>query len=128
MNTWSCCQCLCQAKTKNPEYYKIMNNLLDSYLAKDLKISYIKDFIPPRLSLNTWELILTIMSSLQVSAIYHTTRHQFLKYRTTGLRQLYNLPIDEFMEVINYALKAGYCIAWTEISAKRDFLIKMELQ
>lgn len=110
-------------RKRSPEYYKIMNNLLDSYLGKRPEkftykgVEYTPQSFLKYLGINLDDYVeLTSFSHLPY---YKASVLEIPDNWDYG--RLYNLPVDEFMEVINHALKSGYCIAWDGDISERGF-------
>ena len=112
-----------ELKQKSPEYYKIVNNLLDTYLGKvPDKFTYRgKEYTPKSfaesLGLNMNDYVeITSFSHIpfyKESVIEIPDNWDFARY--------YNVPLDEFMEVINYALNNGYTICWDGDVSEKGF-------
>ncbi|MEA5005947.1 MAG: C1 family peptidase [Rikenellaceae bacterium] len=112
-----------ELKKRSPEYYKIMTNLLDTYLGERPEkftykgVEYTPEKFLKHLGINISDYIeLTSFSHLP---FYKASVLEIPDNWDYG--RLYNLPIDEFMAVINNALKSGYCVAWDGDISERGF-------
>ncbi|HON54804.1 MAG TPA: C1 family peptidase [Bacteroidales bacterium] len=110
-------------KKRSPEYYEIINNILDSYLGKrPEKFTYNGVEYTPKSFLKY--LGINLSDYVELTSFNHIP---FYKASVLEIPdnwdygRLYNIPIDEFMEVINYALKSGYCIAWDGDVSEKGF-------
>lgn len=101
-------------KKRSPEYYKLQNAIMDLYLGEvPQKFNYNgKEYTP-----QTFRDYLGLNMSDYVE-FTSFTNHPF--YQRVPLEipdnwdheLLYNLPLDEFMSVIDNAINTGYTVAW----------------
>jgi len=112
-----------ELKQRSPEYDKIMKNILDTYLGeRPEKFTYKGVEYTP----------MSFFKSLGINLsdyVELTSYNHIPFYKASVLEipdnwdygRLYNLPIDEFMEVIDNALKSGYCVAWDGDISEKGF-------
>jgi len=112
-----------QMKRRSPEYHKIMNNLLSTYLGeRPEKFTYKGVEYTPQSFLKY--LGINLDDYVELTSFSHLPY-----YKASVLEipdnwdygRMYNLPIDDYMEVINHALKSGYCVAWDGDISERGF-------
>ena len=101
-------------KTKSPEYTRLLNSLLDIYLGPVPEtFNYRGKEYTPKTFLQ--ELGLKSEDYVQLTSFNH---HPF--YTDFALEipdnwnsgRFYNLPLDEFVQVIDYALENGHTVSW----------------
>ncbi len=101
-------------KTKSPEYKKLLNSLLDIYLGPVPEtFNYRGKEYTPKTFLQ--ELGLKTENYVQLTSFNH---HPF--YTDFALEipdnwnsgRFHNLPLDEFIQVIDYALENGHTVSW----------------
>ncbi len=103
-----------EMKEKSPEYTKLMNSLLDTYLGPLPKTftykgkEYSPKSFAESLGLNMSDYV--EITSFSHIPFYKASVLEIPDNWDSG--RLYNLPLDEFMEVIDNALLKGYSIAW----------------
>lgn len=114
-------------KNKSPEYEKLVNSLLDIYLGT-VPSGFIyngRNFTP-----------VTFFNSLGINLddyveITSFSHHPY--YSKFGLEipdnwdsgNYYNLPLDEFMQVIDYALKNGHTVCWDGDMSEKSYSDRM---
>lgn len=114
-------------KNKSPEYEKLVNSLLDIYLGT-VPTDFVhkgKNFTP-----------VTFFSSLKINLddyveITSFSHHSY--YSKFALEipdnwdsgNYYNLPLDEFMQVIDYALKNGHTVCWDGDMSEKSYSDRM---
>lgn len=116
-------------KKRSPEYYKLQDALFDIYLGPcPTKFMYGgKEYTP--LSFKAY-LALDMNDYIELTSFSH---HPF--YEKVPLEipdnwdhaTLYNLPLDEFMLVIDNALKNGYTVAWDGDCSEQGYVFSKEL-
>lgn len=114
-------------KNKSPEYEKLVNSLLDIYLGT-VPSNFIykgRNFTP-----------VTFFNSLGINLddyveITSFSHHPY--YSKFALEipdnwdsgNYYNLPLDEFMQVIDYALKNGHTVCWDGDMSEKSYSDRM---
>lgn len=114
-------------KNKSPEYEKLVNSLLDIYLGT-VPTDFVykgKKFTP-----------VTFFNSLEINLddyieITSFSHHSY--YSKFGLEipdnwdsgNFYNIPLDEFMQVIDYALKNGHTVCWDGDMSEKSYSDRM---
>jgi len=103
-----------ELKNQSPEYEKLLNGLLDIYLGKVPECFIYRDRnYTPRSFFSS--LGINLSDYVEITSFSHRPFHsQFVLDIPDNWDSgtYYNLPLDEFMEVINYALKSGNTICW----------------
>ena len=101
-------------KKRSPEYYKLQESLFDIYLGE----------VPETFTYEGKEYTpITFRDELGIKCedyveLTSFTHHPFYQQVTLEIpdnwdhQRLYNLPLDEFMAVIDYALNKGYTVVW----------------
>ena len=114
-------------KNKSPEYEKLVNSLLDIYLGR-VPSDFVykgKNFTP-----------VTFFSSLKINLddyveITSFSHHPY--YSKFALEipdnwdygNFYNLPLDEFMQIIDFALKNGHTVCWDGDMSEKGYSDRM---
>lgn len=112
-----------ELKNQSPEYENLLNSLLDVYLGKvPENFSYKRENYTPKsffaglgINLNDYVEI--------TSFSHHPYYSQFVLDIPDNWDSgtYYNLPLDEFMEVINYALKSGHTVCWDGDMSEKSY-------
>jgi bleomycin hydrolase len=113
-----------ELKQRSPEYNKLVNSLLDIYLGPLPEKFTFKDkeYTPQSFATS---LGLNMNDYVEITSFSHIP---FYKPSVIEIpdnwdyARFYNLPLDEFMEVINNALKTGYTVAWDGDVSERTFI------
>jgi bleomycin hydrolase len=114
-------------KNKSPQYEKLVNSLLDIYLGT-VPSNFIykgKNFTP-----------ITFFNSLGINLedyveITSFSHHPYYSKFALEIPDnwdygyYYNLPLDEFMQVIDYALKNGHTVCWDGDMSEKCYSDKM---
>lgn len=110
-------------KKRSPEYNTIVNGILDTYFGKvPEKFTYRgKEYTPKSFAQS---LGLDMSDYVEITSFNH---HPY--YTTFELEvpdnwehaQMYNLPLDEMMQVIDNALTNGYTVCWDGDVSERGF-------
>ncbi|MFA5849908.1 MAG: C1 family peptidase [Bacteroidales bacterium] len=103
-----------ESKNKSPEYEKLLNCLLDIYLGKvPENFTYKgKNYTPKSFFVG---LGINLNDYVEITSFSH---HPYYSQFVLDIPDnwdsgtYYNLPLDEFIEVINYALKSGHTVCW----------------
>lgn len=110
-------------RKRSPEYYEIANAVLDTYLGEvPATFSYKgKDYTPQSFAES---LGLNLDDYVELTSFSHKPFYKPMMLEVPdnweGERQ-YNLPLDELMEVMDYALNNGYTIAWDGDVSEKGF-------
>jgi bleomycin hydrolase len=102
------------AKHRSPEYYKLVDNLLDTYLGK-LPATFTyrgKEYTPKSFAAS---LELNVDDYIELTSFTHHPYYTKFDVEVPDNweRQLmYNLPLDELIESMNHALNNGYTVCW----------------
>ncbi len=112
-----------KAKKRSPEYNKIVNGILDTYFGKvPEKFTYKgKEYTPKSFAES---LGLDMNDYVEITSFNH---HPY--YSTFELEvpdnwehaKMYNVPLDEMMQVIDNALSNGYTVCWDGDVSERGF-------
>ena len=113
-------------KHRSPEYYKLIDNLFDTYLGKlPEKFTYKgKEYTPQSF---TESLGLNMDDYVELTSFTH---HPYYKECEVEVpdnwehQLMYNLPLDELMEVTDYALTHGYTVCWDGDVSEKGFSFK----
>ena len=111
------------SKKRTPQYYTLINNLFDTYLGKlPEKFTYKgKEYTPKTfaesLGLNPDDYV--SLTSYTHHPFYSQFAIEIQDNWRNGLS--YNLPIDEFMAVMDNAVKKGYTFAWGSDVSEQGF-------
>lgn len=112
-----------KAKERSPEYNKLIENLFDTYLGKlPEKFTYQgKEYTPKSFATS---LGLNMDDYIELTSFTHhpyyvkfdvevpdNWEHQFM----------YNLPLDEMMETVDYALNNGFTVCWDGDVSEKGF-------
>jgi Aminopeptidase C len=111
------------ARMRSPEYYKIVENLFDTYIGPmPEKFTYKgKEYTPQSFAAS---LGLNMKDYVEITSFNH------IPFYGTGYLEFpdnwdhgnyYNLPLDEFMSVIDYALNNGHTVAWDGDVSEKGF-------
>ena len=97
-------------KKRSPEYYKLIDNLFDTYLGKlPEKFTYQgKEYTPKTFAAS---LGLNMDDYIELTSFTHHPYYQKFEVEVPDNwehAQMYNLPLDEMMQVADYALNNGY--------------------
>lgn len=110
-------------KKRSPEYNKLIENLFDTYLGKlPEKFTYQgKEYTPKTFAAS---LGLDMDDYIQLTSFTH---HPYYKMFEVEVRdnweheKMYNLPLDEMMETMDYALNNGYTVCWDGDVSEKGF-------
>ena len=111
------------SKKRTPQYYALINNLFDTYLGKlPEKFTYKgKEYTPKTfaesLGLNPDDYV--SLTSYTHHPFYSQFAIEIQDNWRNGLS--YNLPLDEFMAVMDNAVKNGYTFAWGSDVSEEGF-------
>lgn len=110
-------------KDRSPEYYKLKEALLDTYLGKiPEKFTYKgKEYTPKSFAQSTG---LNMNDYVSLTSFSHFPFYEKVVIEVQdnwNYEGFYNLPIDEFIEVIDNALLKGYTVCWDGDVSERGF-------
>lgn len=103
-----------QAKKRSPEYYKIVNAVLDTYLGEvPEKFTYKgKEYTPKTFASS---LGLNMDDYVELTSFSHKPFYQPMVLEVTDNWEhasQYNIPLDELISTMDYVLKGGYTLCW----------------
>lgn len=112
-----------ESKQKSPEYYKLVNSLLEIYLGPIPKTFNYKgkEYTPKSFA---QFLGLNMSDYVEITSFSHIPFYKASVIEVPDnwdFGRFYNLPLDEFMEVLNYALMNGYTVAWDGDMSEKSF-------
>lgn len=113
-------------KKRSPEYYKLIDNLFDTYLGKlPEKFTYQgKEYTPKTFAAS---LGLDMDDYIELTSFTHHPYYQKFEVEVPDNwehAQMYNLPLDEMIEVADYALNNGYSVCWDGDVSEKGFSFK----
>lgn len=118
-----------ELKKRSPEYYKLMESLFDIYLGP-LPQTFVyegKEYTP--ITFKEY-LGLDMSDYVEITSFTHHPFYQRVQVEIPDNwdhATLYNLPIDEFMAVIDNALEKGYPVAWDGDCSEQSYVFAKEL-
>lgn len=112
-----------KTKARSPEYYKLVDNLFDTYLGKlPEKFTYQgKEYTPKSF---TESLGLNMDDYIELTSFTHHPYYVKFDVEVPDNWEhslMYNLPLDEMMETVDYALKNGYTVCWDGDVSEKGF-------
>lgn len=116
-------------KRRSPEYYKLMNSLLDIYLGEvPEKFNYKgKEYTPMTFAAS---LGLNMDDYVEITSFTH---HPFYEAVPVEIpdnwdhERIYNVPLDEMIEIMNYAFDKGYTVNWDGDVSEKGFIFGKEI-
>jgi len=110
-------------KKRSPEYYKLVNSLLDTYLGPvPAKFNYKgKEYTAKSFAQS---LSLNMDDYVEITSFTHApfyTKFAVEVPDNWDHGKYYNVPLNEMMEIIDYAINNGYTIAWDGDVSERSF-------
>lgn len=114
------------SKKRTPQYNMLLNTLFDTYLGKiPEKFSYKgKEYTPESF---TKSLGLNMDDYIELTSFSHKPYYQTFAPEVPDNwenHQMYNLPLDELIEVIDYALNKGFTLCWDGDVSEQGFSFK----
>ncbi|MGL4292190.1 MAG: aminopeptidase C [Bacteroidales bacterium] len=112
-----------QSKQRSPQYYALIENLLDTYLGK-LPETFTykgKQYTPQSFAAS---LGLNMDDYVELTSFtHHPYYKQFILEVPDNWENasMYNLPLDELMQTMNYALNNGYSVCWDGDVSEKGF-------
>ena len=115
-----------KAKKRSPEYYELINNLFDTYLGKlPEKFTYKgKEYTPKSFAES---LGLNMDDYIELTRFTHHPYYVKFEVEVPDNWEhalMYNLPLDEMMETMDYALNNGYTVCWDGDVSEKGFSFK----
>ena len=115
-----------EMKHRSPEYYKLIDNLFDTYLGKlPEKFTYQgKEYTPKSFA---EYLGLNMDDYVEITSFTHHPYYQQFEVEVPDNWEhqlMYNLPLDEMIEVTDHALKNGYSVCWDGDVSEKGFSFK----
>ena len=113
-------------KKRSPEYYKLIDNLFDTYFGKlPQKFTYKgKEYTPKSFAES---LGLNMDDYIEITSFSHHPYYQKFDLEVPDNWEhslMYNLPLDEMMEVTEHALTNGYTVCWDGDVSEKGFSFK----
>lgn len=113
-------------KKRSPEYYKLIDNLFDTYLGKlPEKFTYQgKEYTPKTFAAS---LGLNMDDYIELTSFTHHPYYQKFEVEVPDNWEhalMYNLPLDEMMQVADYALNNGFTVCWDGDVSEKGFSFK----
>ena len=114
------------SKQRTPQYYALINNLFDTYLGKlPEKFTYKgKEYTPQSF---TESLGLNMDDYIELTSFTHKPYYEMFSPEVPDNwenQPMYNLPLDELIETIDYALNKGYTVCWDGDVSEQGFSFK----
>ena len=112
-----------KTKTRSPEYYKLVDNLLDTYLGKlPEKFTYKgKEYTPKSFAESRG---LNMDDYIELTSFTHHPYYVKFDVEVPDNWEhslMYNLPLDEMIETVDYALNNGYSVCWDGDVSEKGF-------
>lgn len=110
-------------KQRSPEYYKLVKSLMDIYLGP-LPKTFIysgKEYTPKSFA---QFLGLNMSDYVEITSLSHIPFYKASVIEVPDnwdFGRFYNVPLDEFMSIINNALMTGYTVAWDGDVSEKGF-------
>lgn len=114
------------SKQRTPQYYSLINNLFDIYLGK-LPETFTykgKEYTPESF---TQSLSLNMDDYIELTSFTHKPYYETFSPEVPDNwenQQMYNLPLDELIEAMDYALNHGYTVCWDGDVSEQGFSFK----
>lgn len=110
-------------KHRSPEYYKLIENLFDTYLGKlPEKFNYKgKEYTPKSFAES---LGLNMNDYIELTSFTHQPYYQPFAPEVPDnweRKMMYNLPLDELIEATDYALNNGFTVCWDGDVSEKGF-------
>lgn len=113
-------------KKRSPQYDQLIQNLFDTYLGKlPEKFTYQgKEYTPKSFAAS---LGLHMDDYVELTSFTHHPYYTMFDVEVHDNwehEKMYNLPLDELMETMDYALKNGYSVCWDGDVSEKGFSFK----
>lgn len=113
-------------KRRSPEYYKLVNGLFDTYLGQlPEKFAYKGKEYTPHSFANS--LGLDMDDYVELTSFTHKPYYEPFVVQVPDNwehERMYNLPLDELMEVADHALTHGFTLCWDGDVSEKGFSFK----
>ncbi|GHV51901.1 aminopeptidase [Bacteroidia bacterium] len=112
-----------KAKQRSPEYYKLIDNLFDTYLGK-LPGTFTyqnKEYTPESFAAS---LNLNMDDYIELTSFTHHPYYKKCEIEVPDNWEhelLYNLPLDELIQVMDYSIDKGYTLCWDGDVSEKGF-------
>lgn len=115
-----------ELKKRSPEYFKMIDNLFDTYLGElPEKFTYEgKEYTPKTFAAS---LGLNMDDYIELTSFTHRPYYEKFELEVPDNWEhalMYNLPLDEMLEVMDYALNNGYTVCWDGDVSEKGFSFK----
>lgn len=112
-----------ELKQRSPEYYKLVNSLLDIYLGKvPENFNYKgKEYTPVTFAQS---LGLNMCDYIEITSLTHIPFYKQSVIEVPDnwdFGRFYNVPLDEFMSIIDFAIMNGYTVCWDGDVSEKGF-------
>ncbi len=112
-----------ESKNISPEYEKLINCLLDIYLGKvPESFRYKGENYTPKSFFTS--LGINLNDYIEITSFTHAPYYSYFVLDIPDnwdSGKYLNLPLDEFMEVINYSLKTGHTVCWDGDMSEKSY-------
>ena len=113
-------------KKRSPEYYKLIDNLFDTYFGElPKKFTYQgKEYTPQSFAAS---LELNMDDYVEITSFTHHPYYTTFAPEVPDnweRKQMYNVPLDEMMSTIEHALTSGYTVCWDGDVSEKGFSFK----
>ena len=114
------------SKKRTPQYYELINNLFDIYLGK-LPETFTykgKEYTPKSF---TESLGLNMDDYIELTSFTHKPYYEMFSPEVPDNwenQPMYNLPLDELIETMDYVLNNGYTVCWDGDVSEQGFSFK----
>ena len=112
-----------KTKQRSPEYDKLIANLFDTYLGKlPEKFTYKGKEYTPKSFAESWGL--NMDDYIELTSFTHHPYYVKFDVEVPDNWEhslMYNLPLDEMMETVDYALTNGYTVCWDGDVSEKGF-------
>jgi len=112
-----------EIKHRSPEYYKLVDNIFDTYMgAVPERFTYKgKEYTP-----KTFAASLNINPDdyVELTSFTHHPYYTFFEVEVPDNwehERMYNVPLDELIETMNYSLEKGYTVCWDGDVSEKGF-------
>lgn len=112
-----------ELKQRSPEYYKLANGILDTYLGKiPEKFTYRGKEYTPQSFAKAMEL--NMDDYVEITSLSHIPFYKQSVIEVPDnwdFGRFYNVPLDEFMKIIDNAIQNGYTVCWDGDVSEKGF-------
>lgn len=113
-------------KQRTPQYYELVNNLFDTYLGKipDKFKYHGKEYTSKSFAAS---LGLNMDNYIELTSFTHHPYYQKFDVEVPDNWEhslMYNIPLDEMISAVDYALNHGYTVCWDGDVSERGFSFK----